>query len=89
MNDSLPVVNLPVPEARESHETIHVLTNRDPAAARAGSRILAFDELHHEGRESGSLLEDVGRGDIRMVRRGDHFRFALKPRESRNLAALR
>ena len=44
-------------------------------------QVLAFDELHHERGDAIALFEPVDAGDVRMVQRREHFRFALKPRE--------
>ena len=59
-----------------------------PRAMRCG-QILALDEFHHERGEVGRLLEPVDRGDVRMVQRGEHFGFALKPREAIRIAGDR
>ena len=43
--------------------------------------VLALDELHHERRHAVTLFEPVDPGDVRMIERREHFRFALKPRQ--------
>ena len=44
-------------------------------------QIVTFDEFHHEGGQAPALFEAVDCGDVRMVQRPEHFRFALKTRE--------
>ena len=43
--------------------------------------ILAFDELEHERGNAVRLLEPVDVGDVRMVQRREHLRFATEPRQ--------
>ena len=42
-------------------------------------QILALDELHHEGLDAVGVLQPVDGGDVRMIQRGEDFRFALEP----------
>ena len=39
--------------------------------------VVALDEFHHE-RSDPAFFEAVDSRDVRMVQRGEHFRFALK-----------
>ena len=52
--------------------------NRDRPARDALREILALDQLHHESLHAVGVLEPVDRGDVRMIQRGEDFRFALK-----------
>ena len=45
-------------------------------------QVVALDEFHDEGGHAPALFEAVYRGDVRMIQRGEYFRFALKARES-------
>ena len=51
-----------------------------PRAMRC-DEILALDQLHHEGLDAVGVLQPVDRGDVRMIQRGEDFRFALKARQ--------
>ena len=42
----------------------------------------AFDQLHHERVHAVRVLQPVDRGDVRMIQRGEDFRFALKARQA-------
>ena len=42
----------------------------------------SLDELHHESRRAFTLLETVNLCDVRMVEPGEHFRLALKTRQT-------
>ena len=46
----------------------------DSASASVG----AFHQFEHQGRDA-RVLEAVDRGDVRMIQRGQHARFALEP----------
>ena len=39
---------------------------------------VAFDELHHDDRGAGGILDAEHLGDVGMVERGEHPRFALE-----------
>ena len=54
------------------------LVDRDRPARNALRQVLALDEFHHEGLHAVGVLEPVDRGDVRMIQRGEDFRFALK-----------
>ena len=54
---------------------------RNRAARDALREIVALDELHHERGDAAAFFEAVDRGDVRMIQRGEHFRFALEARE--------
>ena len=41
-----------------------------------------LDELHRERGRAVAALEAIDVRDVRMIERGQHFRFALKPRET-------
>ena len=43
--------------------------------------VVALDQLHHECGDPAAFFEAVDSRDVRMVQRGEHFRFALKARE--------
>ena len=51
-------------------------------ARNALRQVLALDELHDQGAHVLRLFDAVNGGDVRMIERGEHFRFALKARES-------
>jgi hypothetical protein len=59
----------------------HGFVEGDRAPRDALREIVALDELHHEGSQAPAFLEPVDRGDVRMIERGEDFRFALKTRE--------
>ena len=44
-------------------------------------QIVALDQLHHERRDAVGVLESVDGGDVRMIQRGEDFRFALEAGE--------
>ena len=44
-------------------------------------QVVALDQLHHEGGHAVGFFQPVDRGDVRMIQRGEHFRFALESRE--------
>ena len=58
------------------------LVKRDRSARDALREILALDQLHHEGLHAVGVLQPVDRGDVRMIQRGEDFRFALKARQA-------
>jgi hypothetical protein len=51
--------------------------------------VLAVDEFHDERRRRRLLLEAVNLGDMRMVERGERFRFALEPHQPIGVAGNR
>ena len=51
-----------------------------PRAMRSAS-VLALDQFHDERADAVRFFEAVDGGDVRMVQRGEHPGFALKPRE--------
>ena len=57
------------------------LIERNRAARNALRQVVALDEFHHERWTPLRLFEPVDGGDVRMVQRGEDFRFALKTRE--------
>ena len=57
------------------------LVERDRPARDALRQIVALDQFHHEGRDAPALFEAVDAGDVGMVQRREHFRFALETRE--------
>ena len=57
------------------------LVERHRAARDALRQIVALDEFHHERGHAPAFFEAVDGGDVRMIQRREHFRFALKARE--------
>ena len=51
------------------------------AARDALREIVALNEFHDERGGARTFFEPVDGGDMRMIERGEHFRFALKARE--------
>ena len=51
------------------------------AARDALRQILAFDEFHHQRDHVARAFNAVDGGDVGMIQRREHFRFALKTRE--------
>ena len=41
-----------------------------------------LDQLHHQHLDALDVLEPVDGRDVRMIQRGEHFRFALEPRQA-------
>ena len=56
--------------------------DRDGALRDAIRKRRAFHEFHHERDGPVPLLEAVDRGDVGMIQRCQHFRFALEARQS-------
>jgi len=54
---------------------------RNRAARDALREIVALDEFHDERGGARTFFKPVDGGDVRMIERGEHFRFALKARE--------
>ena len=54
------------------------LVDRDGAARQALRKIFALDEFHHEGRDAVGVFQAVNGRDVRMIQRGEDFRFALE-----------
>ena len=48
-----------------------------PRAIRC-DKIIALDQFHHEGGDAVGVLQSVDGCDVRMIQRGEDFRFALK-----------
>ena len=44
-------------------------------------QVTPFDQLHHQCMRGAGVFEPVNRGDVRMIQRREHLRFAPKPRE--------
>ena len=44
-------------------------------------QVFPLDQLHHDGRHPATLFQSVDGSDVRMVERGQHFRFALEARQ--------
>ena len=63
------------------------LVERDRAARDALRRVVALDEFHHERGHAAAFFEAVDGGDVRMIQRGEDFRFALEPREPIGISA--
>ena len=57
------------------------LIERNGAARDALRQILAFDEFHHQRGHVAAIFNAVDGGDVGMIQRREHFRFALKTRE--------
>ena len=58
------------------------VVERNRSLERCARRASAVDELHARARCMPSrFLEAVDRGDVRMIQRREHLRFALEPRE--------
>ena len=57
------------------------LIKRNRAARDALREIVALDEFHDERGGARTFFKPVDGGDVRMIERGEHFRFALKARE--------
>jgi len=51
--------------------------------------VLALDEFHHEGLGAVGVLKPVDRGNVWVIQRGEHFRFALKARQSVSISGER
>ena len=49
----------------------------DPCAMRCGE-VFTLDEFHDEGLDAVGVLQPVDRRDVRMIQRGEDFRFALE-----------
>ena len=58
------------------------LDERDRPARDPLREILAVDELEHERGNAARLFEPVDVGDVRMIERRQHLRFAAEPRET-------
>ena len=58
------------------------LVDRSRTACDALRKIVALDQLHHQGGEVRGLFESVNRGDVRMVEGREHFGFALEARQA-------
>ena len=41
-------------------------------------QVVALDQFHHERVDAVGILEPVDRGDVRMIERGEHPRFAFE-----------
>jgi hypothetical protein len=52
--------------------------DRDRALCDSLGQVVALDEFHDERRDAAALLEPVDARDVRMVQRGEDFRFTLK-----------
>ena len=52
---------------------------RDRAARDALRKVLAFDQLHHEGTHTAGFFKAVDVRDVRMVQRGQGLSLAGKP----------
>jgi hypothetical protein len=48
-------------------------------------RRFSFDQLHHQR----AIFHSIDRGDVRVVQRGQHFRFALEARHALGIASER
>ena len=57
------------------------LVKRNRAARDALREIVALNEFHDERGNARTFFKPVDGGDMRMIERGEHFRFALKTRE--------
>ena len=57
------------------------LIKRNRAARDALREVVALDEFHDERGGARTFFKPVDGGDVRMIERGEHFRFALKARE--------
>ena len=58
------------------------LIQRNRTTGDALREVVTLDQFHHEGSQAPAFFEPVDRGDVRMIERGEHFRFALKTRET-------
>ena len=57
------------------------LVERNRSARDALRQILAFDELHDEGRHAVRLFEPEDLRNVRMIERGEDFGLALEARQ--------
>ena len=64
------------------------VVNRIAPARDALREILGLDQFYHESLHSVGVLEAVDRGDVRMIQRGEDFRFARR-RARRSESAAR
>ena len=53
-----------------------------PATGDEAGKRVAFDELQYQRADGPGLFESVYRGDVRMIQRREHLRFALEAREA-------
>ncbi len=65
------------------------LVDRSRTACDALRKIVALDQLHHQGGEVRGLFESVNRGDVQMVEGREHFGFALEARQAIRIASHR
>ena len=47
---------------------------------------LALDEFQHERATPSDFFDSVDRGDVRVIQRREHARFALEPRQAIGIA---
>ena len=52
-----------------------------PARDSVGER-RPIDQLQHQRAHAARLFEAVDRGDVRVIERGEHLRFAREPRQA-------
>ena len=57
------------------------LLDRDRATGNPLRKIFPFDQLHDQRGAARAFLQAVDVRDVRVIQRGEHFRFALKPCE--------
>jgi hypothetical protein len=58
------------------------LVERDGAAPQPLRQVVALDKFHHEGLDALGVLQPVDGCNVRMIERGEDFRFALEPRDA-------
>ena len=58
-----------------------VLDRERPALQPLGQR-LALDQLHDQKMPPGGLVRPIERGNVWVIQRGEHLRFALEPRRA-------
>jgi hypothetical protein len=58
------------------------LVERHGAAPQPLRQVVALDKFHHEGLDALGVLQPVDGRDVRMIERGEDFRFALEPRDA-------
>ena len=58
------------------------LVERDRATRQPLRQILALDEFHHQGLDALGVFQPVDGRNVRMIQRGEDFRFALEPRHA-------
>jgi len=65
------------------------LVQRNRPARDAIRERLAFDELHHERGRATAVFNVIDGGDVRVIERGKHLRFAREPRKAIRIAGQR